>query len=154
MHRRHLSVLARKLIERLLESRGGKGGQFAALDHRGFAIGAGRTLAEPYGEAVGFVGVEHLRAEFGRLTEADRQHPGGQRIERTGVSRLARIEEPLAARHRARGAHPERLVEQQNAVNVRRHQVLPSRLFTESINWVKRTPCSIEVSSAKVKVGV
>jgi len=65
--------------------------------------------------------VQELRAELGGFAETDGQHSRRQRIERAGVSRLAGIEQTLDARDGTRGAQAQRLVEQQNTVDISRH---------------------------------
>ena len=122
MHGRHLGIFARKTAQRILELGRGISPQFPRFDHLGFAVGARRALAEAHRHPIGLVGFQELRTELGRFAETDGQQSGGQRIQRSGVSRLAGIEQPLDARHGARGTQVQGLVEQQNAVDVGRHQ--------------------------------
>ena len=76
--------------------------------------------APAHREAVGLGAVDHERHGLGRLAEGDRQDAGGQRIERAGMARLLRVEEPLdRADAPASRSCPRRLVEDQPAVDGR-----------------------------------
>src|SRR5262249_24566745 len=55
---------------------------------------------------------------FGRFTKCNRQRPGGERIERTGMPCALGIEQPFHHADRVRGGHADRLVEHDPAMYV------------------------------------
>jgi len=55
--------------------------------------------------------VHHIGHGLGGLAESDRQHAGGQRVERAGMPGLLGLEEPFRLRHCFRRAHAHRFVE-------------------------------------------
>jgi hypothetical protein len=58
--------------------------------------GGGGHAQQSHGGFVGLVGVQMQLAELGGRTKAQRQHAGGQRIQRAGVARLFGAQQPLA----------------------------------------------------------
>ena len=140
VHRRHLRVVARETPSSACSS-SARAEQPAARAARSLAIRRSalgvrsprRTL-----DPVGLVRIEQLRAELGRLAEANRQHARGERIERSGVARLARIEQALDACHRA-ARSSSRAACRAAGCRARRRpfMLLGGGLLTESISCVE-----------------
>jgi hypothetical protein len=87
---------------------------FDDLTFRVVGIGFG---APSYGEAIGFLAVDRVRDRFGRLAERDRQDTRGEWIERAGVARLLRLEQPAHLADGLRRRHPDGLVEDDPAID-------------------------------------
>jgi len=60
--------------------------------------------------------------DFGRFPETNRQQSRRKRIERSGMTGLARIEQALDSRNRAGGAQAQWFIEQQNAMKIDGHR--------------------------------
>ncbi|MOA19832.1 hypothetical protein D3C78_1402380 [compost metagenome] len=87
------------------------------IEHLAFQI-VGRALLTPGdGKFVDFPTVHDVRHGFGGVAERDRQHAGGQRIERAGMARLLGIEQPLDLGNGLGGAKIERFVEDEPTGN-------------------------------------
>ena len=77
---------------------------------------------ELHGEFIGLGRIEHAPGQFGRFAQRDRQHAGGQRIERAAMPDFD-LAVPALAQHALDGgnrlgrAQPRRLVEHDPAMN-------------------------------------
>src|SRR5699024_2159463 len=69
------------------------------------------------GESVGFLAIHGKGDGLGRLAECDWKYAGGERIESAGVAGFLRIEQALHAGERMRAGQPQRLVEDEPAVD-------------------------------------
>ena len=96
----------------------GSGRSFGLRD--GAALGVvGVGLDAPLDrETVGLHAVLHDRHGLGRLAEGDRQHAGGERVERAGVARLLGVEQVLEPPDRLRRGDADGLVEIDPAVDL------------------------------------
>ena len=90
-------------------------------------------------DAVGLAGVQQPAADLGRLPEADRQQAGGERIEAAGMTRLGAPNNAASLLQRGVGRQAERLVEQQNAVDV---AMEATRLWTRRSGHRSARPAS------------
>jgi hypothetical protein len=118
MHRRHLLAGAEEGGEHRLDLARRRGDRAGPHD-RGLRVGGCGFLSEPERRLVGLGRIEQETREFRRLAEDDRQQSGGEGVERAGVARLGRGEQPLRHRERARRGDAGGLVEEQDAVERR-----------------------------------
>ena len=129
----------------------------ACLQHLTFGVARSRRRAEANEGDIGLVGVEQHVRELGCFTETDRQQAACQRIERSGMARLFGAKLPLRLLQCGVGRQPDRLVEEQDAIDAaaqkrRRsgaaHQLgcLRSSATASSISFESLRPDSIESS--------
>ena len=116
VHRRHLLYVATEARQGLFEivptdGHVPLGEQFA------LGVAGGGGDAHAHHRLVTLVGIEKILGELGRLAEAQRQHPGGQRVEAAGVAGLLGIEQPADFLQCLVGTHAARLVEHQDAAD-------------------------------------
>ncbi|MOA01958.1 hypothetical protein D3C78_1213880 [compost metagenome] len=97
---------------------GATNGHFAGFQHFTLGIAGGGGLPQLHDRLVTFVGIEQVLGKLGGLTEAQRQHATGQRVETAGVTGLLGIEQPADLLQRSVGGKPQRLVEQDDATDV------------------------------------
>jgi hypothetical protein len=83
-----------------------------------FGIARGRGYAEACFGHVGLVRIEQILRKLGRLTQAQRQHAAGERIETPGMAALAGVEQPAHFLQRGIGCHAQRLVKNKHAVDI------------------------------------
>ena len=94
------------------------GGSGVARCRDGAFLIVGGGLSTPAdGEGVGFLAIDGKRDGLCRFAERDRQDSGGERIERARVTSLLRVEEALHPGERVRAGQPERLVEDEPAID-------------------------------------
>jgi hypothetical protein len=117
-HRRHLLDLAAELLERRLDALGGHALDRTGLDHLTVGVAAVGGDAELNPNPIALVRGQQVLRELRGFAEAQRQHAGGQRIQRAGVTDLAGIEQPLRPLHRIVRRHAGGLVQNQNTVHV------------------------------------
>ena len=115
IHRRRLLLLTVEAHQYRLDRRGCQRRYRAALDDRPFRVPGLRAFPQQHAEAVALAQCQHLTGYPGRLAEADRQNPGGQRIKAARVPRLDAAGEPAYALQRRVGGQSEGLIEQQDA---------------------------------------
>src|SRR5439155_11562000 len=101
-----------------------------------------------HGGEILLVRLQHRPGELGRLAHQDQQQPGGERVERAGMVRFLRADQLLRLLQRAVGGEPERLVEQQRAVDHLRG------FSAESMSRDSRSPRSTDSSYSKRSSGV
>src|SRR5450759_4078902 len=117
-------VLRRNLLDQAGEPRQqfpdrlGGGPDLAGLDDLALSIVGIAFLAPGDREAVALAAVHHERDGLGSLAERDRQAPGGERIEGSGMAGALGLEQPLHHRDRVGRGHADRLVEHDPAVDV------------------------------------
>ena len=116
VHGRHLGDRAGEAVQRL-HHLAGRALHGALAQHLAFRIARGRAHAQAHHRLVGLVGVEVQLAELGGGAEAQRQHAGGQRVQRAGMAGLFRAQQPLGLLQGLVAGTAQRLVEQQNPVH-------------------------------------
>ena len=98
-------------MDLLVRGADGRGGGDLAIGIVGVA-----RFAEAQREAVELRAVHHIGHGLGRRTERDRQHAGGERIERAAVAGLLRVERAAHAVDHVGAGQPRWLVDDQPAV--------------------------------------
>jgi hypothetical protein len=104
-------------------------------------VGVG-DLAQPGHGVVGLGRAQQAAGDLGRLAEAQRQQAGGQRVERAGVAALLRAEQMPGPLQRLVGAHPARLVQQQDAVDASELGARALRALAARLVGARRTAAS------------
>src|SRR5258708_27504366 len=94
------------------------GPRVAPSDDPPFRVVGIALLAPAHREAVALAPVHHERDGLGGFAERKRQQTRRERIERAGVTRAARLEQPLDHRDRVGRCHSDRLVEDDPAMYV------------------------------------
>ena len=79
-----------------------------------------RHHAQPRRRQVLFVGVLQIRHQLGRLAQAQHQHPGGHRVQRTGMTHALFAGGPAHLRHHVKRSQTLRLIEDKDTVHMRR----------------------------------
>ena len=79
-----------------------------------------RHHAQPRRRQVLFVGVLQIRHQLGRLAQAQHQHPGGHRVQRTSVTHALFAGGPAHLRHHVKRSQTLRLIEDKDTVHMRR----------------------------------
>jgi hypothetical protein len=167
-HRRHLLDLTSETCQGRLDARLVEQPDLARLDNLAFGVAGGGRHSEPERRLVALVRVEEITGNLGRLTEADRQEAAGEPVQAPCVPGLACTVQALDALEHLVGAHLDRLVEKQDAVDGpslvsasgQRSQSSSSALSppsggrTESIRSETRVACSRVVSCTKRSPGM
>src|SRR5690606_22258633 len=95
----------------------GGGALVGTLRDFAFKVVRRALLAPGHWGFIDLAAIHDVGHGLGGVAERDRQHAGGKRIERAGMARLLRLEEPLDLGDGLRGAEIERLVEDKPAGN-------------------------------------
>ena len=94
------------------------GRSVAARDDTALGIVGVAFLAPANRESIQFATVHHERNGLGGFAKRDRQRAGREWVERTGMARASRGEQPLHYAHRVRRCHADWLVEHDPAMHV------------------------------------
>ena len=113
---RHLRDAADEFAQCRLERRS-RNVDGARVAHDALGVARGRGDAQAHGRRIALGRVEQQLRELGGLAEAQREQSRGQRVERPRVPGLFRAVEPFGSLQRGVGREPDRLVEQQHAVD-------------------------------------
>lgn len=117
VHGGHLATRAAEPRQRLRQL-GLAEGQRSLTHHLTIGVGSIGTLAQAGDDTIALVGIQQKLRKLGRLTQANRQHSGRQRIQRTGMPRLVGIIDALyLLQHIVRG-DPLPFIQQQDAINI------------------------------------
>src|SRR5262249_52048819 len=93
IHRWNLLLAPAKLAQHLVQTCAVELRYSRRLDNGAFGIAGRRPCAQADRESVELLPGKDVACDLGRLSEADRQHAGRQRIEAAHVPRLIRLEQ-------------------------------------------------------------
>src|SRR5690606_17672821 len=117
VHRRHLLDITGKARQYRLDlSQGDLAGTH--LQHLALGVTGSGGHAQTRLGNIGLVRIQQILGELGGLPKTQRQDTTGQRVETAGMSALAGIEQPAHLLQGSIGAHAQRLVENQDAVDI------------------------------------
>ena len=110
MHWRHLTDRTTKFLKDGFDLRE-RDIDWPALDYFAFGIAGTGLDAEMDHRLIRLVRIKQILRELGRLAKAEWQQTGGKRIERTGVTRLLRIQQPFCFCECLSTTHADGLIE-------------------------------------------
>ncbi|MCY1377676.1 hypothetical protein D9M69_652600 [compost metagenome] len=116
VHGRHLLNRAGETVQHLdhLTHAAGHG---PGLDHLALGVAGAGLHAQPHGGLVGLVGIQVELAELGGGTETQRQHTGGERVQRAGVAGFFSAQQPFGLLQCLVAGKTQRFVEQQHPMH-------------------------------------
>jgi hypothetical protein len=88
------------------------------LDDFAFGVAGSGCLAEPAGCTIAFVRAQQVTGKLGRLTKANRQHSGSERIEAAAMPGLTRAKQSTHLLQGMIRADADRFIEDQDTVDI------------------------------------